>query len=694
MGELIELTGTQKARLKKWLKERITEWEQDTEDLHQNLLYDNDLVEGIVYDTDFPWENASNVHVPMTEIYMEIYKSILKRSMLNADSIWYAETDSNDETIQDMLADIGDMLDYRARNEWNIEEKLKEVCWLAPRDGLAAIEVTWEERYEKSSDIVLIGNEGDFIELFPSPEEAGVTEEEWFRLAEQAQQASDEQPLEVPMTFEKQVYRGCKGDAVELVNFVTIPATVPSIRHELCRGYGKRYTTRSNMIRQAVRDGRYYKDEAEELLGKGESYQTNEFLKAQDEMEGLRRSNTKGMYLLYDLNVRVTLNGFGKEETGDERYNEEMQFSVVYDRKHDKLLRCVEYVYRCGCHYATFTTDSRPNRLVGKSVPNKTRDTNDEMDTQHNQRINARTITTLPVFKGQASKKDELSLELRQNRWAPGKTIWLQDFNSYDQFKIQPTDQGESMSEEKNSQGILDLYLGSAASLLSGGAPTQDPNAPGNKTAMMIGQSNLRMDDPLDEMRKGVEQVGDICLSHVYQFDEAVIPFRSAVEGGGQQTKTIYKKFLRKGIRMKMSGMTVTLNPEIEMQKAAQTHMLLMNEPLYANDPELRIEGLRYALRAGRIRNRNRLLPPLEKIKQMQAEAQARAMTVMEQQKQQAMQQQAQEAQKAKISQVKQALDIKNTASKVAETGLSLSPPVSAMSNGNVAVNGSLQNGQ
>jgi hypothetical protein len=682
MGKLVELTETQKNRLKKWLKSRLDEWVQDTSDLHQNLVYDNDLVEGIVYETDYPWEGASNVHVPLTETYMEIYKSIFKRSILGADIIWYGETDSDDPQVQEMLADVEGMLNYKARNEWNIAECLKAVLWITPRDGLAAMEINWEEQYKKASDIILLTNEQDFLKEFPSPEEAGLSEEEWFGLAQEAAQASDEFPVEVPITFEKRVYYGCKGEAVDLVNFVTIPATVPDIRHELCRGYGKRYQQRSASIRKKIKEGFYYKDEAEALLNKGISYQPNDFTKAQDEMEGLRRTSTDGTFLNYALNISVTLNGFDKnEETGDEKYDEEMEFSVEYDLQNDKLLRLIEFPYRVH-NYATFRIDSRPNRLVGKSVPAKTRDLNDEVDTQHNQRINARSISTVPMFKGLSSKKEELQLDLQQQKMKPGKVFWVNDFNSFDQFKIQPTDLGESMSEEKNSQAILDLYLGSAASLLSGGAPTQDPNAPGNKTAMMIAQSNLRMDDPLDELRDGVEQVGDICLSHTYQFGPPILQFMAPQEGGGYETKTIHKKFLRKNIRMKMNGITVTLNPEVEMQKGFQLHQMLLTEPLYANNPQLRMEGLRYALRAGRIQGRNKMLPPMQEIQQQQIQTQKIAMKEMEVEKLMQAKAQQEEELKGRLSGAKQEMDIKNTARKMAETNLAMNGAANGAMNG------------
>lgn len=684
IGELIELTDKQKQRLKGWLKDRISEWEQDTSELHQNLEYDNDLVEGVIYDTDWPWEGAFSTHIPLTETYMEVFKSVEKRSILGADTIGYAETSENDPEVLEMIAEIDSMLNFKIRNEWNIESALKAVFWTTNRDGLGTLEIVWEETYRKCKDVILLTNIQDFEKEFPTPEDSGMDQEEWLELGIRVEQeASDEFPLEVPISFEKRVYYGNKANVIELVNFVTIPATVPDIRDEMCRGYGKRYQARSGTIRDMIKEKRAYKVEAEALLNGNSQFEVPSYLSAQDQIEGLRRSNTKDTHELFQLCIRGRLNGDDAKDE-DDQYNEEMDYLVIYNKKSDKLLACMEFPYRVP-NYALFRIDSRPNRLVGKSIPSKTRTINEKVDFMSNNRVNGWAISNIPVFKALLSKKMELEPELLQQRFKPGKIFWISDFNAFDQFKIQPTDQGESMNEQRNDQAILDLYLGSAASLLSGGAPSQDPNAPGNKTAMMITQSNLRMDDPLDELREGVEQTMNICLSHLYQFGSPIINYRSADDQGRfSETKTLHKKFLRRGINMKMSGVSVILNPEFEMQNSIKVHQLLMSEPLYASNEQLRVEGLKAALRAGRIPNRNRLLPPVEKIHEMQVGVQQEAMKKMQMEKMMAAKQAEEAALKQRMGKAKQELDIRNTAKRLSEENMQLPEP---------ALNGTSANG-
>lgn len=676
LGELIELTDAQRSRLKGWLKESLNDWKNDTTELHRRLEEDNDLVEGVVIETDFPFENCSNMHVPVTETYMEVYGSVEKRSILGADLLWYGETDMDE--LKDMLAEVEELMNYKARHEWNIEECLSEVFWTTNRDGLGIIQCIWAEEYEPARDVILLTNEQDFMAELPSPEEAGLSEEEYVNLRDYVKNnATEDMPVEVPITFEKLVYYGCKGEVVELIDFVTFPATVPDIKSKACRGYGKRFYMRKGEIRDKRDDEAFYHDAATRMLNKqGKLNTRNQYTQSKDYVEGLKRSNKDEMEF-FELAVRGRLDGNDDEEG-------ERQFLVTYSLENDELLACMEYPYRAP-FYALFRINKRPGRLIGKSIPQKTRDMNDEVDTQHNQRINARTISAVPSFKAQLNSKKELDPMLRQNKWRPGGIFWLTDFNTFDQFKVQPVDQGESLAEEQNDYKILDLYLGSAVSLLSGGAAPGDPNAPGNKTAIMIQQSNLRMDDPLKELREGVSELGDICLSHLYQFGPPLMEYQAQVEANGvngiRESRTLHKKFLRRGIHLQMSGVTVTQNPDAEMQKKFQLYTFLMQEPTFAQNPDARVELLRDALRAGREPGRDRYLPTPQQIEQQQMQMQQKLMMQQELAKAQVAKQQADEAAAANLKAAKTHLDQKSTAEKLAEKSLAMNVADSSVAN-------------
>jgi len=148
-----------------------------------------------------------------------------------------------------------------------------------------------------------------------------------------------------------------------------------------------------------------------------------------------------------------------------------------------------------------------------------------------------------------------------------------------------------------------------------------------------------------------------------------------------RELRTLHKKFLRRGIRMKMKGITVTNNPDAEMQKKFQLYQFLIADPLFARNDQARLELLQDALRAGRENGRQRYLPSMQETQQQQVEIQKQAMMQLEQEKAAAAQQ-AQAAQvKNNLDQANQDLKLKSTAEKMAEKSLALNGVASPPSN-------------
>lgn len=663
MGKLLDLTDDQKNRIKTWLKKQIDNWKNDTAELHRRLQDDNDLVEGIIMETDFPWVGASNVHEPLTEIYMDGSCAIEKRSMLGAGILWTAETDV--EKLLPMVADVSEMMNYNARKKWNIERSIPGVLWAANRDGLGIIQCPYVEEYEKAHDIILVTSPKDFTDEFQSAEEAGISEEKYTHLQELAQSSTEEEPLEIPITFEKQTYAGPKAEIVELVDFVTIPAWVPHIKDARCRGYGKRYKSHIESIRQKSDDEVFYEKESQEIIAKPPKNELSSYTQSKDNIIGIKRTDDKEERELFELVIKGRL-----EDGGDVE-----KLLVTYSHDADILLQVSDYIYRID-FYALFNVDERPNQLVGKSIPAKLRDLNDLADTLVNQTVNSNTIGTVPMFKAQKDMKEELDPELDSSRIKPGMILWLTNFDSVAQFIVQPTDHEENLKIEERVMRVMDMYIGMPASLFAGGVPSGDPSAPGNKTNALIEQGNIRMESPLSFLRQGMGDLGDICLSHVYQFGPPSLTFmvEQAGENGvtTKKIKTIHKKFLRKDIHMSMNGVSVIDNPDSEMAKQYNVHQMLMTTPAYANNPELQVEVLRDALQKGNIAGRDRYLPSNQALKVQAVEVQKQAITQLEQEKQAQQAAALEEQVKSRLAKGKQQLQIKKTATDLASANLDL----------------------
>ena len=660
-GRLLTLTKEQESRLKKRLKREIDDWKSNTADLHKSLQEDNDLIENVVEETDYPWTGASNIHIPISAIYMKVYHSIERRSILGSDLIWYVEIE--DENIESFAADIDEGLNYKARNEWNIEEALNDVFWTTPRDGLGIMQVPYVEEYEKVNDVVYISSIEEFMQEFPTMEDTGLSEEEFSELIQRIVSEADEyNPVPVPITYEKVVYSGPKGEVVELVDFVTFPATAKDITRQYARGYGKRFTLRRGEIKRRKKDGLWYEKAVDTFLNHTKSgSNANSYTTSRDRIEGLNRSGRSDDYEFFELVYYFDLDK-GKEE---------VKLLLTYSHDEDELTAVIEYPYRVD-FYALFRIESRPNRLIGNSIPRQARDLNNEIDTQHNQRIHTREISTVPSFKGQKTAKTDIDFEAEENQFRPGVIFWMAEPDKFEQFKIQPTDLGESIQEESNDVRYCSLLFGVDAFISSGLAQQNDPDAPGNKTMALINQSNLRMDDPISELRSGVEKVGEICLSHVYQFGSSIFDFSAEDESGKMVRKQIPKRILRKGIKIRMQGITVAQNPEAEFMRWYNYYKALVAEPVIGQSPKRRIEILKRALNAGRVRGRNKILPTMQELEQEEIQMRIKVQQTMQAQQQMAQQQQALAQQKAQgemVQKIKQSR-LKNLADKVRENNL------------------------
>lgn len=644
-GKLIKLTDTVKKKLKKRFHKEITDWKEDTVELHSRLIQWNELMENIVEETDFPFKGASNIHIPIVAIFCKVYHSVQRRSILGADIIWYMQSD--DERLDDAIPEIEMAMNYKACNVWNIKECLSDVFHTTNRDGLGILQIDPVIETETVSDVLYLESDDDFLAEFPDPESANMSDEEWMSMRQEvAMNASVDTPVEIPIEEEKIIYWGPRGEIIERADFVTFPATASDITRAKCRGYGKRFYLRKAEIRRKVAAGEFDKEEANKILKKNSSSEPSDYMRSKEFAQGISRSGKRDETEFFQFVYWYDIDGDGKEE----------KLLFVYNFENDVLLEFRMFPFKID-NYAFFRISKKPGQMDGESVVGGLSALNEEIDTQHNQRINSRTITQVPSFKAKYDAKEDLDLDAMENQWRPGVVFWLKNFDDFEQFAVQPTDLGSSIQEEQGSLRYCTLLAGIDPFVAAGLPQSDDPQAPGNKTIALIAQSNMRMDDPLSELRSGVEQVGKICLALEYQFGPQMIEYRDDSTGKPIR-KQISKKLLRGDIRVEMHGVTVTLNPEAEFTKWMTYYKAFAMEPVIAQNVKRRTEALRQALRNGRVPGRDKILPSIQELEQEDTDAKAmvlmRAQQMQQQQQAQAAQQAQQEAQKQALAGVKQ----------------------------------------
>ena len=647
--DLLDLSDKQAARIRRTLRDEISAWEDETATLAEKLQHWYDLSEGIIDDSDEPYPGAFHTHIDLIGIYLKVYASIERRSILGPEVLWYAEADPEFDEAQDQLPHVDEMMNYKARAEWNITEAMGESFPCANRDGLVSLKIPQVEQSEEVEDKVLLTSVEELIEEFP-PAESGLSRKQWGVLAQLVEeQASPETPVEVPITHKQVIYSGPKAYVVERINFVTFPSNARSIDREFCRGHGDRFYMRREEIRQKMEAKEWYEDACKEFLKKTTkssgtdptSYRTN-----QENITGINRGEKADEYEFYELIYWLRLDNKGVEK----------KYVFIYTKEHNILMFAKIYWYRTPTIYALFRIERRANQIDGKSVVGQLEFLAEELDLLHNMNVQGWQISNIPSFKMEKGLAKDLDLEADENLWHPGVVFHLPagTFDKFVQFDVRPTDNGGILRGEAQILNYAALIMGIDAFLASGRPSPDDPNAPGNKTAMLVNQGNIRMEDPLSELRYGVEQVGQICLSHLYQFGPAQIQYKGT-EGKKKLTKYLSKRILRTGLRLKMQGVSVVMNSENEFRKGIEKWGIAIKEPLVGRNAKYRLEAMHAAFRDGRVPNYERYLPTLEEaeqdnvntakmaIQQMMMEQQAA------QQQAQAEQMKAQEAQRAQV---------------------------------------------
>jgi hypothetical protein len=652
---LLDLTEKQKARIRRTLSDEIEAWESDAGELQDKLKHWYDLSEGIIDETDEPYPNAYQTHIDLIGIYLKVYASIEKRSILGPETLWFSETDPEHDELQDQLPDIDNMMNYKARAEWNIAESIGEVMPLANRDGLGILKIPHVEQTEEVEDKIILTSESDFFVEFPGPADAGLSRTDWETLHQLVlEKASEETPIEVPIEYERINYFGPKAYIVERANFVTFPANARSLDKEYCRGIGDRFYIRREEVRDKMDKGEWYKDACKEFLRKtkknppeGSEYRTN-----QESISGINRGDQTDDHEFYETSYWMRIDFKGNEK----------RYVFIYSKEHNILMFAKMYWYRAKNYYALFRIERRANQIDGKSIVGQLEFINEEIDLLHNMRVQGWQISNIPSFMMETSLNRDLDMDADENLWRPGVVFHLPPgtFDKFRQFDVRATDQGQTMQEERDLFKVAALIMGIDAFLASGRPSPDDPDAPGNKTELLVNQGNIRMEDPISELRYGVEDAGEICMNHLYQFGPAEIEFIGQ-EGNRNKTKHVSKRLFRTGIRLKMQGVSVVMNSENEFNKWIQRWSIAIREPLIAKNAKYRIEPLRMAFKAGRVPNADRYVPSVEEAEQENIDNAKMAILQLQQEQQQqqaeAAQAQAQAQEEAKRQAIGQLQD-------------------------------------
>ena len=604
--KLLPVTKKQREKIVSYLASAFKEWEANTTLLRNKLLRINNTIEGIKNPKSFPWEGCSNIHIPLIEIHLTILHSVASSTMLEMEPMYMAkqllpegeEVDGNIELF----------LHWVCKIQLKLDETISDIYWTTYQDGTGIGDLDWVAEYQRRYDCKVYLSLEQFTTDYPDPKSAGCTQDEYDSyVADLMSINEDGIEIEIEETVPK--YVGPKLRIVLLKDFVVIPSGSPTL--DYAQFIGDVYVQRADYFRVKARDGWIDNKELTIMLGQeGLATAPDDVTASQDRIEGIGRSRVvkADEYKIMQGILKMDLYGKGYED----------QFLVKFDPKSQALLWIEKYPYwHNRCKYILWRFKKRPNRLLGQSLYDQLIDLNDEADVQHQQRIDSRTITTVPSFKKLSTSQVDFSR--KDQHFYPGVTFKVTSMSEIQQFDIKQTDMGQTMQEESNLFMVADMRTG-ASGLRSGRESSRDPRASGKKTALLLQQSNNRIDDHMRELKYGNIELANQILDLYYQYSpESVIKFSAPEYNNdtGTVAKVVQREMERRKLRNNNMRIDVTRtsimdNPEQMAQRSMVLHQILVNEPLIGQNMVRRRESLKQLLRNMRVRNIENLLPTLE----------------------------------------------------------------------------------
>lgn len=608
--QLMTLNDEQKMRVKKILKSAIQEWKDNTRQQNNKLLRNIDRFEGITGPKDFPWPNSSNLNIPFSEIQILVASDITSMTVLDADPVFFIR-----EMLPAREGKPQELVDPKIESWWNwvfkkqlnLDDEMRMAILLAFRDPASFLCMDWVEDTPREYRIEVFEAVEEFQKRFPNAASAGVPQsvyDNWL-----GELGILHQPIDLEIEENVVRYRGPKARVVELKDFVRVPVACPDLKYTLF--HGDQFRERKPWFREKVRLDQFYKVETEELLkASAKNNAIDDISQQLDTIEGISSSRKDpDEYDCVRGNLSIDIN-----EDGDVR-----MYHVVYCLEHDKLLRMERYPYwHNRPNYIPYRIRRKPNRLLGRCFMDMLFDINEEINTQHNQRIDSRTITTVPSFKIQANETDLISMiERKQMNFFPGCKFVLTNMKNMEQLDTKVDFQGTTQ-EEQNLWQVGEMLTGTQA---SGARSNQqrDPRASGKKVQALIGQSNQRIDGYIRELKPSMSETAAQGIELYYQYAPSKV-----VEYGSYDESTntwVHNEIER--VKLRNRNMTIEVartsvldNPDSILQRAMTDYELWSKEPLVGGNIKRRWVLIRDTMFAERKKNVPELLPPLDQLLQ------------------------------------------------------------------------------
>jgi len=446
-----------------------------------------------------PWPGASNYRDPLIGSHTSIAKDVIGKT-ITTDTIWTIKLPFAEE--YELF--LEQAMKYYTENVMNISDKITDIIELCINEPVSFAEVydVAEEKPVKSTYEFFTLDE--FTEEFSTPKSASLNYEEYRKiksyLAEQIKETGSGKIVVEKLVYQQKV---CL-DIYNLSETYIIPFNAKSI--DLAKGILFRKDIHDSDLKKYADMGYFDKDAVETTINtpKRYTYETNSY-----EIAKNIRNKVVSTELKYE--PRRILKGVYSYDFGDG----EEEYYIWFAFNEKKLLRIEKYERSMDMrNIQAFCPIPIHNSIVGRAFCLDLLPTQNAIDTFWNQFIDNNKIANIPSFWASLSENRDSGSTLHRassSPFYPGCLFLLKNPGEFGQMRTSPLDTKSILTGISMLKRDAEVKTG-ATQMLSGRGDPQDPTAPGNKTAMQLGQSTMRMNAYLKRLRPSLKRLGAIIL--------------------------------------------------------------------------------------------------------------------------------------------------------------------------------------
>lgn len=541
-------------QLENIVKRNYREWDENYSKVRQNLKANNQLMEGTQEETDFPFgaESSSQIDLRLPAEKFRSLRANFRRAVFGNPQLVVATLKPGADIDSGTRNKIESAINWIITEVCNLSEALKDSDLPCFRDGTGLLYGEFVRDVESGIDCKVYTDANEFQSDYPDSDSAGCSDDVYQEIIDTL---LDPAETEVRVEYELDFLsaNGPKFTLFPFINFVHFPFFVDTVKDLTIYGYT--FKEGRNKFLENRKHDYYYRDAVEDVSDKFDSaVYEDEWDAERDKVEGISVSYKDG-YKFARLIVKADLDNDRRPEV----------YNVIYWPEKERILRVERYRIRKNIPcIVPFKFIGRDGRLAGISLLNDGKDMFGEINALHRHRSNKRRLTDSITIVAPNGMKEALG---DNYQFTPGGIMWTPDdlFKTGElprQFQIQNINDDGTRDEGltiRFLEGLMGPSMG-----MSGQEDPGDPNAPGNKTAMLLQQANYRVADYIDEWKRTIPNVLALLTALLYQNSKSKISFRNMF---GEEDEIDTSLLISDFVKWSLKSNGIPFSPESEMQK-------------------------------------------------------------------------------------------------------------------------------